>query len=90
VGAISNPSKGRTEVYLFSTDASAPADGKIDNATFQRLWPEGSPLHQQASIQAPGDSFTFPYGGTQYQLTVEQIYKVLLGADEIVVDICAL
>lgn len=89
VGPISKPQQG-TEVYLFSTDGSAPPDGKIDYVTFQRLWGEGSPLRQAASIHAPGDSVTFPYGATQYRLTVQQIYKVLLGADEIVVDMCAL
>ena len=90
VGNVSSPRHGSTEVYLFSTDASTPGDGKIDSATFQRLWNEASPLHQEASIQAPGDSVTFPYNGTQYKLTVLQIYKALLGADEIVVEVCAL
>jgi hypothetical protein len=88
VGDISAPGHGSTGVHLFSTDGSAPADGKIDAATFQRLWSAASPLQRQASIQKAGDSFTFMYGGVQYKITVSQIYKVLLGNDEIVVDIC--
>jgi hypothetical protein len=90
VGSVSSPRHGSTEVYLFSTDASAPADGKIDDPTFQRLWTEGAPLHQRVSIQGPGDSVTFPFNGAQYKLTVMHIYKALLGADEIVVEVCAL
>ena len=90
VGAINSPRRGSTQVYLFSTDASAPPDGSIDNATFQRLWKAATPLQEQESVQRPGDSFDFPYAGGQYKLTVSQIYKVLLGDDQVAVDVCAL
>ena len=90
VGDISSPSNGTTNVYLFSTSTSAPGDGKIDDPTFQRLWGSASPLQAQKAIRSLGDSFTFPYDGAQFKLTVTQIYKVLVGSDEIVVEICEL
>jgi hypothetical protein len=90
VGDISSPNNGATNVYLFSTSTSAPGDGKIDDPTFQRLWGSASPLQAQKAIRSLGDSFTFPYDGAQFKLTVTQIYKVLVGSDEIVVDICEL
>jgi len=88
VGDVSSPSNGATNVYLFSTSTSAPGDGKIDDPTFQRLWTSASPLQLQKPIRSLGESFTFPYDGAQFKLTVTQIYKVLVGSDEIVVEIC--
>jgi len=89
VGDVESPKRGATTVYLFSTSASAPADGKIDDPTFQHLWSGASSKIQQA-VRSPGDSFPFPYGKSQYQLTVAQIYKVMIGSDEIMVDVCEL
>ena len=85
VGDISSPKRGPTEVFLFSSSASAPPDGKIDDTTFQHLWSGASSLKSQQPVQKP---FRFFYGGAQYQLSVSQIYKAMIGGDEIVVDFC--
>jgi hypothetical protein len=85
VGDINSPKRGPTEVFLFSSSASAPPDGKIDDTTFQHLWSGASSLKSQQPVQKP---FKFFYGGAQYQLSVSQIYKAMIGGDEIVVDFC--
>lgn len=90
VGDVTSPRHGHTDIFLFSSPATAPGDGKIDDPTFQHLWSGASTLKSQQAIQNSGDSFQFFYGGAQYKLTVSQIYKVLIGNDEIVVDICAI
>jgi len=87
VGEVSSPRWGSTEVFLFSAEAGATADGRIDDPTFQRLWAAATQLKLRQSIHNQGDSFVFGWGGAQYRLTVSRIYKVLAGSDQIVVDI---
>jgi hypothetical protein len=89
VGDINGPKYAPTNISLFSSDASAPRDGEIDDPTFRRLWTSASPLQLQKSLY-PTQSFTFVYAGSQYKLTIAQIYKVLIGTDQTVVDICEL
>lgn len=80
-----------TNLYIFTADTGWQDSGYIKESDFLRRYDAISGDKKLLlKVERRGDSVEFDCSGQKYRLIVNGLYKVLLGADKISVEICEL